>query len=373
MTYSTSNSGKYRLPPLAFGPVMLAAALVLGGCPEQKQQPGETPDVTADNGARLARQALCEWMARCGQPSGACEEAAGGSTFGTTEALFASVQAGRAAMDPQAASACLQAIRSQSCAERPPQLDSLQACQAAFAGRVEPGAGCIASLACRAGHTCVQAEDEGGEACTGVCRALAEGACVRGADCGTGEVCDRGVCSAERAPGGAGEPCGSFDACLPGLACREQVTGAGVAFRCHKPPAQGEACSVGQACADASLVCVPNEAGSAATCRTSRGEGEACELPFECGGVASALVCVSGSCVRRPSSGDCVKAGGLGLCDPASAYCDESASSSVCRPFRVAGEACTSARQCGPDSACVHGGDGVARCVELPEPERCSP
>jgi len=326
--------------------------------------------VTADNGAALVRDAVCDFVVRCQWlpvDRVACEAVtsaqAGG--FDSPEALFAAVRAGKAVLDATKAASCLAAIRALTCDQTPAVLRTLPECREAVVGAVAEGGACIAEGVCVRGTRCVQDRTAG--ACAGTCAALGAGECADARDCAAGQECDGNRCVTPVAPGGSGQACGTGGTCLAGFGCDSGV--------CRPLPGANRPCRPGGRCASADLVCVPSPDFTSASCLPSRAKGAACTRPFECGGLLSTLVCDAGGtevCVDRPRTGPCLH----GTCDPLAAFCDTSGAAPTCVPYLPGGAPCIDRGQCGPpfgDADCRDDGSGTQRCVAPTVAQVCAP
>ena len=147
--------------------------------------------------------------------------------------------------------------------------------------------------------------------------------CAKDSDCGTGRVCDTGVCKA-LSTRTIGDPCPNGDAsCTVGSSCATSMPGGLCTYACA-----GDACPTGAVCTDL------RASGSGVFCST------ACTTQTQC---RSGYTCC-------PGFGACVPAANC----PAQ---DRAASADLGTP-------CTSAAQCaGPGEICGTGpefpGDGV--------------
>ncbi len=319
--------------------------------------------VTADNGAQIVREGMCDFIVRCQLAPvdlATCQASipAQQSGFDSLEALFSAVKAGKADMDITKVSQCLDAIHGLSCEKSPIEILAQSGCQEAFTGNVALGDHCIAEGECARGLHCEQNTAPSAGGCSGTCAALGKGECADARDCKSGQVCALGHCIVAVPAGADGQACGTGAACRSGLRCDAGI--------CRALPGVNEACQPGTPCANATLVCVPTDAQSA-TCVVTKARGATCTRPFECGGLLGNLVCDvsgSGTCIDRPKSGPCIAE----TCDPTSALCDSSdPAAPVCRAFLSAGSECEDREQCGPvlaDVDCLEDGAGKNHCQQ---------
>lgn len=245
------------------------------------------------------------------------------------------------------------------------------------------GESCFDTNRCEPGLACTY--DQDGYRVCDLPPAIGE-SCEMTNACGTDAYCDRPARGPEhqictKLPG-KGEPCSGQ--CADNLDCIDTDDGQ----VCVGQPGLDEQCSLygfyGDNCS-AGLICVPFglEPGQM-RCRQPKALGEACTAELECGGLASPLICDVGgtnTCVRRPGVGSpcAILMGVIGLCDPASAYCDVATGGApMCEPYKQAGE------ECDPDNVSECGDLGfIGECRETedesgyecwrPETQVCEP
>jgi hypothetical protein len=304
--------------------MVLAACLALAaGC-------GADPLPLADF-PEAFEHATCELSARCGLVSdiASCEQ---GTAYDGSQ-VQASVAAGRASYDGEAAGACIDAVAALSCAALS---RDLAACDDVFTGTLVDGATCWFNFEC-ASDRCVKVQCDR-QCCTGVCMPRS----------------------------GEGAACQSAIDCAPGLIC--QGEGGGLPSTCHRRVAAGEDCMTSADCgpdAYCSIVFGPSDIPEGGTCLQTAAPGLACDGSFpdeSCQGVDEFCDPDTQRCVARAAVGaacDTLHAGLSFRGDTCrfEAYCDFSGDR-TCRDWPAAGmpcqnELCARGYQCDTNDMCV--------------------
>lgn len=276
----------------------------------------------ADFGA-VAADAVCDWAVRCRHmpDERTCRLFLDPRDYDTRRAEDA-VAAGRLVYDPEAAGACLDALRDAYCLAEP---FSDPVCERMFAGAVEEGGVCTSAFECASGAPCEVSS------CT--------------------VQCCTGTCGPAPAPppdppprAEVGQDCEVHDDCVEAAYCGFDRTCAPM------PEAEGEACVFG--CARGDLYCDTD----ALECRRYGGPGEPCDDTRPCD---PAWAICDGTCRVRPGPGE--------PCEPqvadcvAAAWCD----AGTCRTRGLPGATCDH-----PDQCTVTCDTSLGLCVEY---EQCEP
>jgi hypothetical protein len=251
--------------------------LLLAGC-------GPGP-IAPDDFQSAYVKAWCGRAARCGVVADAtlCEA---GNLYDGAQAR-ASIEAGRAGYDGDAARDCVDGIDADACT-----FYDVPACSAVVTGVRQPGESCFASFEC-AGGSCAPTGSCTDTCCLGTCVASVGvgGSCSSQADCADGLVCtaasgaDTVTCQPRAA---LGEQCTYSELCAEGLFCavvyQPDDTTIG---KCEAPAARGDACdttSPSLSCRSVEDYCSP----TTSTCVARVEVGSPCENlhtgPFPGGG-----------------------------------------------------------------------------------------
>jgi hypothetical protein len=323
--------------------LMLVTVLLLASCGSDSVAVADYADATRD--------AVCRWLARCGdvESLATCRKINIVSDTFLGASLLAAIEMGKLDFDSDSAQRCLDARASRSCdvTSESSRVEP-EACPAAFVGLLHAGAACADGLVCISGVCDVPSCDEA--CCTGTCvgetaPAIAKiGESCETALCETASFCDRDtfVCAA-RKPQGAF--CGALEECQFGLDCDQTA-------ECRPAPGPGEACTgrcrdVGTTCSAVSHTCVkvalagescndvacsPFYACDAATrqCVVGPVVGAACRSGQACGDIHAfcdvATGQSTGTCTLPKADGSACQADGH--CE--SHYCD--VATGMCAP-----------------------------------------
>ncbi|HJK96916.1 MAG TPA: hypothetical protein RMF84_06825, partial [Polyangiaceae bacterium LLY-WYZ-14_1] len=271
------------------------------------------------------------------------------------------VAAGRIAFDPEAAAACVAAVRAGGCVAGydPPPCDGVfrglvpvdgECFWSERGGFLAPSDGCAEGFCPAADRTCpgtCRAWPELGEPCgvgcgpeadcdleTDRCRPLPE----LGEPCPSGRCAEGSLCLGEsrtcrRTVQGADELCDEETLCPPPTFCIEG--------RCRVDVPLGDPCAIPNNCAEGA-VCAPESFGGSPVCRTPPNAGEACFSGLPC---AAGLRCSfdpfpEGTCVPLPAAGEsCLE----GECQEG-LWCQvgPEGGDGTCQPRGMVGADCTS-------------------------------
>jgi hypothetical protein len=290
-------------------------------------------------------------------------------------ALEAAVDAKTAKYDGEKAVKCLDTLENRECAELNQR--TIDACEAALTGTVEPGDDCNIDEECKGSRIC-----EVTDQCPGTCveRYAAGHDCSENDECADALICSDAT-SRCVAPAGDGEACGGGlePECDGGLLCAGEDSGNGQPGTCH-PLDQiaehraGETCSptVGELCEDG-LSCVIDALTPAFTCKTVPASGGPCGLGFpeNCpvgeycplSEVELALGVFASTCEPLPRIGEPCAARPMFIparCEPY-ARCDEP--TGTCLGLRSLGESCSSDELCN-SGYCENGGCAPLRACQ---------
>ncbi|HEU5073927.1 MAG TPA: hypothetical protein VFU02_07135 [Polyangiaceae bacterium] len=219
--------------------------------------------------------------------------------------------------------------------------------------------GATNDVECEVGSTCLDVgEDNPNDVPTCVSRGLADDPCISDVDCDFNHYCDSGNC-AEKA--GPGEACsyedpddpvpGEYDVqCAAGLFCHP------LELECMEPCGIGSSCGSDISCPTGSG-CAPlevNESSDTFTVCTDRGDSAeaACNSDADC---TNAYYCDGANCQADKTAG--VACAAHNEC-AAGLHCDLANLVEItCVTNLAAGDTCTAAYQCGPNSAgCLNEG-----------------
>lgn len=330
--------------------------------------------MTAEEFTRRYDAALCKQSVRCGAVAPSNEAACNASyarlDSDNPTSLTKLAAAHRVAIDGAAAEKCFQSFDDAAC----PGGNDANACAAAILPQTPVGSACDANFECLGGSCSKQ------PGCGGTCIAYA----VTGGDCSAllcapGDVCDHGTC-AHRLD--AGKPCAG-DACLAGLVCAADASGATICQTIAAPAAEGMPCGTGGcakglACDGASKICKKRPTSGACsgigscadgyacvgaagsrTCKPWSGIVEACDPTqrFEASGCTLDLVCDGATSKCKPIAqavgSPCIS----GICNDPYAdpplYCDSV--SSTCKARAHYGAACSVGADADRSFACTWG------------------
>jgi hypothetical protein len=352
------------------------------------QQTTDDAGTTPEQACQQLVDATCDWFHACRSPTGDC------ATQGPAQIVKTrctstpdSVTAGRARLDPDALTTCLDAVRtvSESCSQPPPTLAAAfnstapnNPCTKVFVGLGKLGDDCYpqgtyGSDGCGEGF-CMTGE------CPGTCTAftaIGQECSQPGSRCGPNARCSGDHC---RALLQQDDDCSDpLDACATGLYCAHDDV-------CRRPLAAGEPCTSNEECG--SLSCAPEGAGGALVCFVRVPEGQPCRADASC---YVDQLCIDGTCAMTVARGE--RCYSVDNC-PAGDRCvraDVDDAQGTCEPKAALSEPCVNDFDCatglycsvgGPSPVCVaRVGDGMActaaRCLETlwcdPESEQCRP
>lgn len=259
-----------------------------------------------------------------------------------TEALAA----GRAALDADRASRCIDQLKQALCV----QLNSvLVRCRAAYLPQVAEGGACKNGFECTSGHCSGPADG-----CAGTCKPkIPTGSSCDPSyrECAPGDRCDCAATPCSCRPRlSAGSACTGADDCEPGLVCTGLPGGA---HTCRESAGVGEECpsiSVNECAAD--LYC---DRGASATCQPAVGPHDsclydkACPPGFGCVGVPPSVACLPLLAPGDACEPSYVTLGGCardGICDPMTRTCVSPAASA---------EPCDASHPCNSFTSCSGG------------------
>jgi hypothetical protein len=300
--------------------------------------------VTADDGERRWREALCEPFLRCGwfEDLEYCLQiSAVDSQVQHIVELFQAAKAGEVTFDGEQVASCFAALGRRPCEDVLPTepFNGIPECSDLFHGTRLHQESCASFWSCEKGQRC-------SGNCGGECVAL-KGRCVLDADCDPGLRCEKGRCAPPRQlppPKYGDSVCQNAPlttACGPNRKCLDRL--------CFDTRSEGAPCAVVD-------TCPPGQ-----TCRPPREESD-------CGRYDTHLVCDpdQGRCVRGPEIGPCV---GGRFCDPQTSWCDASNSPPECHRFKAVGDACRTSEECGllrTNVYCDAAPGAMGVCVERP-------
>jgi hypothetical protein len=274
------------------------------------------------------------------------------------DALERAIDAGTVKYDGKKLADCLEVIETRECAEANER--SIEACEAALTGTVEPGGDCTIDEECVGSRIC-----ETSAGCPGKCVERY----TAGHECGDNDECDDGlVCSDATsrcvAPAAEGAACqgGVEPQCEGGLLCIGDDANAGRTGTCRPSDAieerqEGEACSPGdgELCAPG-LSCVLDSLALTFTCKKIAVSGGTCGIGFPedcpsgqyCPITGEELVAgtFESRCATLPADGEpcATRPEGIGPTCEAYTRCD--ASTNRCLGLRSLGESCSSDDLC---------------------------
>jgi len=273
-------------------------------------------------------------------------------------AIEAAVDAKTVKYDGEKAAKCLDTLAERDCTEINQR--TLDACDDALKGSVEPGGDCNIDEECEGSRICEVAAQ-----CPGTCveRYDAGHPCTENDECADGLVCSEATLRCV-APAGDGEACGGGlePQCDGGLLCAGEDKEQARTGTCH-PEDQiqehgvGETCSpsVGELC-EAGLSCVLDSLAPSFTCRAIPASGGSCGIGFpeHCpageycpiSAAEIALGVFEASCAPLPEIGEPCAERPIEIgaaCEPY-ARCD--APTGTCLGLRGLGESCSSDELC---------------------------
>ncbi|HET7505039.1 MAG TPA: hypothetical protein VFK02_28670 [Kofleriaceae bacterium] len=337
--------------------LICAIVLLLAAC-------GSDPVIASDDYPTEARDALCRYLARCGdaETADACKSAnLGGGVFlrGNDAFLDASTRAALAMklieFDSASARACFDALAGRSCdlTSRDSRVEP-EACITVFRGTRHDGESCALDDECRSAFCDVDACEMA--CCTGTCLGddlpppARDGEACAGAPCSDGLYCDQltATCAALRP---AGETCLSSVECDYGLDC--DLDGG----TCVPLPRLGDACT--GTCRDEGTTCSP----ASHTCVEVGLVGDPCSTSSDCSplyrcdatgrctaGLPLDSACMAGQlCADDGAFCDVPEGQQLGACtlprpDDSPCQLDENCQSHVCDSLTL---------HCIPDEVCL--------------------
>ncbi|WP_156041042.1 hypothetical protein [Chondromyces apiculatus] len=303
-----------RAPALPKAPFFGSAALALAfttlvatpSCGGDDPAPAGPAAIPLEAFAAEYTSASCELAARCGQMPDLDTCLRLDHASGELLQLMASAVFGDVTYDADAARACVDALRNQSCDTLLAAQRSVEsACAGVLTGAAAVDEPCLVAGECAGDSVCDRSgcEGNGDPCCLGKCAAAPAAVAIGGA-CGelpcvdeayceiTGEVEEGvppvGTCEARR---DNGENCSASNACKDGQRC-DLSTGQG---RCYILSPEGEQCNatLDVACLASDNWCDP----AANTCVKLPSPGQACTPNGRCIGHA---YCAEGTCLARP-------------------------------------------------------------------------